>query len=108
MNLEVLGHRVLIDPEFESATTEWGFDISAGNKTWEREQEATQVGKIVSIGPNAWLDFKPGTAWAKVGDVVYYSRYAHKTVMDGQKKYFIVNDEDIQCKIVKPTKEFED
>ena len=104
MNLEVVGHRVLIKPEVEAEKTEWGFEM--GGDTFERERGATQVGKVISIGPNAWLDFKsinkegklvPGKPWAIVGDRVYYAKYAGKDVTIEDEKYIIVNDEDIQC-----------
>lgn len=95
--LEVVGHRVLIKPHLQSEETEWGFKLDVGD-TFHRERGATQIGTIVGIGPNAWLDFKPGTPWAKVGDVVYYAKYSGKEVEAGNEdKYIIINDEDVQC-----------
>jgi co-chaperonin GroES (HSP10) len=100
MKLEPLGHRVLIDPEFENSQTDWGFKLDT-TESWDREKYKTQIGVIVAIGATAWKDFKC-EPWARVGDKVYYSKYAHKVVHDGDKEYFIVNDEDIQCRINQP------
>lgn len=105
-NLEVVGHRVLIKPHLQDEVSDGGIYLAVG-ETFERERGATQIGTIVSIGPNAWLDFKSadaegnlvaGKPWAKVGDVVYYAKYAGKEVKAGNEdKYVIVNDEDVQC-----------
>nr|ASN63817.1 co-chaperonin GroES [uncultured virus] len=115
-NLEVVGHRVLIRPHLQEETSEGGIYLAVG-KTFERERGATQIGTIVGIGPNAWLDFKSkndqgelvaGTPWAKVGDVVYYAKYAGKDVTAGNDaKLVIVNDEDVQC-IIHEVEESED
>jgi len=100
MNLSVVGHRVLIDPEYKEETTESGIYIGHSD-TFQREKGATQIGRIIGIGPNAWLDFKPGAPWAKVGDVVYYAKYAGKEIKneEGIVEFVIINDEDVQCKI---------
>lgn len=96
--LEIVGHRVLLKPDIAPAETESGIYIGHTD-TYQREQGATQIGIIVGIGPNAWLDFKPGTPWAKVGDKVYYAKYAGKEIKDknGEIEYVIINDEDVQC-----------
>ena len=100
MKLEVVGHRVLLKPHLAEEITEGGIYIGHAD-TFKREQGATQIGQIVDIGPNAWLDFKPGTPWAEIGDVVYYAKYAGKEIKneEGNIEYIIINDEDIQCKI---------
>lgn len=107
MKLEPLGHRVLIDPHFESAKTDWGFEM-VGDSI-ERQRSATETGTVLAIGPTAWQNEGLGfTPWCNVGDEVYFAKYAHKVVKDGDKIYFIVNDEDIQCKIMTPVKDFTD
>lgn len=95
---EVVGHRVLIKPDLEEDVTEGGIYIGHAD-TYKRSQGATVTGTIVSIGKNAWLDFKPGTPWAKVGDRIYYAKYAGKEIrnLDGEIEYVIINDEDVQC-----------
>lgn len=104
MKLIPLGHRVLIDPEFDDglgeaeALTKAGFQLVG--ESVDMQRAATQIGRIVAIGSTAWKDEGlGGHRWAEVGDLVYFAKYAHKIVKDGEKEYFIVNDEDCQCKI---------
>ncbi len=94
--LEVVGHRVLVKPHLQEEVSEGGIYIAVGD-TFKREQGATQIGTIVGIGPNAWLDFKPGDPWAEVGDKIYYAKYAGKNVTIDEEEYVIINDEDVQC-----------
>ena len=106
--LEVVGHRVLIEPEhFEEEISDGalrGFKLDVGDE-WKRERAATVIGVVRGIGPNAWLGFDDGKPWAKVGDRVYYAKYSGKTVTDGDKNYIICNDEDIQAIVHKEEKE---
>ena len=109
IELEVVGHRVLIAPEYEDEEIKEGAlkgFIQGGGDTFKRELGATTVGKVVGIGPNAWLDFKSldgtgelvrGTPWCSVGDLVYYAKYSGKNVEIDDIKMVIVNDEDIQA-----------
>lgn len=107
MNLEVVGHRVLIKPHLQDEFTDGGVYIG-GTDTFLRERGATQIGTIIDIGPNAWLDFKPSEPWAEIGDVVYYAKYAGKDVEAGnEEKYVIINDEDVQCIIHKVEEDVE-
>lgn len=94
--VEVCGHRVLIKPWFPEEATEWGFKLDVGN-LHKREQAATQEGRIVDIGPNAWLAFDDGKPWAKVGDMVMFAKYAGKFLKIDDEDYVIVSDEDVQC-----------
>ena len=101
MSLSVVGHRVLLKPYLPKDTTDGGIYVGHTD-THKREQGATTIGIIVGIGPNAWLDFKPGTPWAEIGDTVYYAKYAGKEIKDkdGNIEYVIINDEDVQCKVI--------
>ena len=97
---KVLGHRVLIDPAFPEETTDWGFKLDVGD-THKLERGATTEGTVVGIGSTAWSD--PGLGgepWCKVGDRVYFAKYAGRTIKDGDKEYIIINDEDCQVVIV--------
>lgn len=100
MTIKVLGHRVLIKPYYPEEKTESGIIIGIG-KQYELEKNATQEGVIVDIGDTAWSD--PGLGgkpWCKIGDHIYFAKYAGKKIMEGDQEYFIVNDEDIQCIII--------
>lgn len=113
LNLVPLGHRVIIDPHFESKEIEEGalkgFIVDIDEDTYERKKAMTQIGQVVAIGPTAW---KPeglgGQPWCKVGDVIYYAKHAHKIVNDGEKEYFIINDEDCQCLVKQHEPDFLD
>nr|ASN63651.1 co-chaperonin GroES [uncultured virus] len=101
-NLEVCGFRVLVEPKHFEEVTEGGIILNVG-EDWKREKAATVIGTIVNVGPTAWKGFDDGVPWAKVGDKVYYAKYAGKTIVDGDKEYVILNDEDIQCIINEET-----
>lgn len=104
--LEVVGHRVLIKPKFQEGETDWGFALDVGD-TFKRELGATDIGTVIAIGPNAWIDFKsldadgnviPGKPWCKVGDTVFFAKYSQKEIrLPNKEVYFVVNDEDVQC-----------
>lgn len=106
VNLVPCGHRVIIKPEFESQEIQEGalkgFITSVNEDTYSRERMATDMGTVVSIGPNCW---KPeglggGVPWCKIGDRVRYAKHAGKIINDGEEEYFIINDEDIQCVVI--------
>jgi co-chaperonin GroES (HSP10) len=98
--IEVLGHRVLIEPVFEEEVLEWGFVMDIGTDDFKRQKASAHMGKIVSVGPNAWLAFDNGEPWATVGDTVYYAKYGGKFITYNDKEYVIVNDEDCQLRIL--------
>lgn len=100
--VEVVGHRVLIEPEhYETEVEEGalkGFKMDVG-EDWKRERAATTIGTIRSVGPMAWRAFdrseKDWKPWAAVGDKVYYAKYAGKSLSIDDTQYIVCNDEDI-------------
>lgn len=76
----------------------------------ESEEMAMQVGRIVAMSPLAfnydqWKDFED--AKPKVGDIVWFARYAGALIeaaFDGQS-YRMVKDKDVAAIIVEPTLE---
>ena len=104
--VEVCGHRVLLKAEMvEDVITKGalkGFKLDVG-EGHQREKASTVVGIVAEIGNMAWRaydgdqpDWKP---WAKVGDKVYFAKYAGKFITIEDENYIIVNDEDIQAVI---------
>ena len=99
----VCGYRVLIKPEKIEEVSEGGIVIHASEYAKKREQAGVYTGEIVSIGESAWYDYthKNGKRvfenWAKVGDVVTYTKYGGRHVeIPGQKEnYVVVNDSDV-------------
>ena len=90
-------HRVLILPDKLEEKTTSGIIIQYD----KREEAAVEKGTVVLVGTTAYKEF--GTSAEEQGVVpgarVSYARYAGKTVMDGDVKYVLLNDEDIVCVI---------
>lgn len=105
MKVEPLGHRILIDPNYEDREIKKGglagFIITADENSYEREKEATQIGRVVAIGENAWRPegLGGGKHWCEVGDIIYFAKFAQKRVVIDDKEYFVINDEDCQLKL---------
>ncbi|MEA2038870.1 MAG: co-chaperone GroES [Thermodesulfobacteriota bacterium] len=87
------GHRVVVLPEVIPEKTDGGIYRPPTNV--DREQLAVIKGKIIEIGPTAWMDFSDGQPWAKVGDEVVFSKYGGLIVDDEGIQYRVLNDEDI-------------
>ena len=106
MALEVCGHRVLVKPDPVSEVDEKTGIIVATPETLKLEKNAVTKGELVKVGPNAWLAFDDGKPWAKVGDRVYFAKYAGKRVEDPEDPetdYLILSDEDILAVIIGET-----
>ena len=94
--VEVVGHRVLLKPDFIKDETEWGFKLDVG-EDHKREKAAVVIGTIVGIGPTAWKDIGSGEPWCKMGDVIHFAKYAGKFITVNGEDYVIINDEDCQA-----------
>jgi chaperonin GroES len=89
MKLRPLSDRVVIKSLEAEETTASGF-ILAGNA-----KEKPQMAEVVAVGPGGIVDGKEVTMNVKVGDKVFYSKYAGTEIkMDGQE-YIIVRQNDI-------------
>ena len=111
MKMKAPGHRVLIKPKEVMKQSEGGILLALD----EREYKAnTSEGEVVSIGPTAWMAYDywiPMTdkrnplwePWCKVGDKVYYAKYAAKWIEIDGEEFVLVNDQDVQ--IVKDVKD---
>ena len=52
-------------------------------------------GTVVDIGAECWPDQEP---WCKVGDLIAWSKFAGKFVIDeNEDKFVIINDQDVLC-----------
>lgn len=97
--VQVLGHRVLVEPVFEEEVLEWGFVMDIGADDFKRQKASAHMGRIVSIGPNAWKAFDDGEKWAEEGDLVYFAKYGGKFITYNDKEYVLINDDDCQLRI---------
>lgn len=96
------GWRILILPYTLPESTKGGILLS--DETRQREQLATNIGYVVSLGPDAYKDegkFSDGP-WCKEGDWVMFGRYAgSRFKIDGAEPR-ILNDDEIIATIDDP------
>ena len=87
------GNRVIIEQEKLEETTESGIILKRDNEV--AEQAGIIKGTILALGDACW-DSWP-TPWAKVGDSVYFAKFAGKQIPDpvNEEMYLIMMDEDI-------------
>ena len=96
------GWRVLLLPYTPSKETKGG--ILLADETIERNRLATNIGYVVSIGPDAYKDENkfPDGPWCKEGDWVLFGRYAgSRFKIDGAEPR-ILNDDEIIATISDP------
>lgn len=93
--IQPAGHRVLVKVEEAEKVTKGGIFIP--DNVQDRNTEASTIGEVVAIGPNAWVGFDDGKPWAKVGDRVAFAQYGGKKITDPETEetFRILNDEDI-------------
>lgn len=86
-------HRILIKVDPVETKTASGIIVSLNEK---REQAAAEIGTVVDIGSTAFKDYGESPDLIKVGDRVYFAKYAGKVVKDiDGNELLICNDEDI-------------
>ena len=92
-----VGNRVIIKQQELEKTTESGIILQLENE--EAEQAANIQGTVLAIGVDAWDQWSE--PWAKVGDEVYFAKWAGKKVYDHatEEHYLIMNDIDIVCRL---------
>jgi co-chaperonin GroES (HSP10) len=111
IKVKAVGHRVIVKPDLVETKSKGGILLAVDEK---REQAAAQRGTVVGVGEMAWKNTLYGYGlegwepWCKVGDRVFFARYAGKSFRDkeeGGELFTVLNDEDIQCLIVDETVE---
>ena len=83
------GHRVMIEVKEIEKTSQGGIILAA--KTILDEKRAIEKGKVVALGNSAYKDFS-GDPWVKVGDIVWFKKYAGLKI---DENLIIIEDEDI-------------
>lgn len=100
--LKAIAFRIIIRPDPVETKTKSGIIVQVNEEDYAG---ATTVGTIVDIGPDAWKAYNPSATYAglRVGDRVFYAKYAGKTIFDEDTKerFLCLNDEDITCKSIK-------
>ena len=102
MAIKAVGFRILVRPDEVKTRTESGIELALDLNA---EKGARVTGTIVDIGEIAWKAFNPQSPYAglRVGDRVYFAKYAGKRLVDFDTKeeYVVLNDEDIVAKFIK-------
>lgn len=91
--LNPTGFRLLVEIIRMEKTTKGGIIIA--DTIAERRDQAGDKGVIVAIGKDAWKSFDDGEPWAAVGDTVLLKRYVGTIFNYKEKKYTIINDEEV-------------
>ena len=96
------GWRILILPYTLPQSTKGGVILS--DETRERNQLATNVGYVVSLGPDAYRDELkfPDGPWCKSGDWVMFGRYAGSRFKIEGAEPRLLNDDEILAVIDAP------
>ena len=96
------GYRMLILPFSRKAKTKGG--IYLANETLEKERISTNVGFVVSLGPDAYKDTNkfPEGAWCKERDWVIFGRYAGARIKIDGGDLRLLNDDEILAVIDNP------
>ena len=89
MKLVPLGDRVVLQQLEAEETTKSGIVLPG------QAQEKPQQAEVVAVGPGGLVDGKEVKMEVKVGDKVFYSKYAGTDVKLEEKEYVIVRQSDI-------------
>lgn len=97
------GWRILILPYVMPSETKNGIILS--DETVERNRVATNVGYVVSVGPDAYKDTDkfPDGPWCKKGDWVLFGRYAGSKFKIIGAEPRLLNDDEILATIGHPS-----
>jgi len=110
-----VGHRILVALPTMAEQTAGGIIIPAA--TNERERAASVIGKVVAMGPDAYVDPPPALPenaakgmvvtvmaprprfpsgpWCKVGDTILFSRYAGARFAIAGVEWRMLNDDEV-------------
>lgn len=88
------GYRLLVKPDDIETKTSTGIVLAVDEKL---EKGARITGTVIDIGGECWGIHKGNAPWCKVGDKIFWAKYAGKGVIDptDDKEYVILNDEDV-------------
>lgn len=94
------GYRLLVKPDEIKKQTASGIIIEYGENE-KLEKGARVTGTVVDIGWQCWGIHKGEQPWCKLGDKIFWAKYAGKQVIDPytNEEFLILNDEDV-CGVV--------
>lgn len=95
--IKLLLHHILVqldEPELKTAS---GIILSLDEK---KERKAVEYGRVIQVGPTAFIDYGRTPDIINVGDRISLNRYSGKSVVDvDEQEYIIINDQDVLCVI---------
>jgi co-chaperonin GroES (HSP10) len=96
------GYRLLILPFSQKTVTKGGIHLAESYV--EKERLSTNVGFVVSVGPDAYMDYAkfPGGAWCKEKDWVIFGRYAGARIKIDGGDLRLLNDDEVLAVINNP------
>ena len=99
---EPTGYRILILPFTQKAVTKGGIHLSESYV--EKERLGTNVGFVVSLGPDAYKDKNkfPNGAWCQARDWVIFGRYAGARIKIDGGDLRLLNDDEILAVVNNP------
>lgn len=83
VKFEAVGIRILVDPTPVDKVTKGGIILPAMTK----EEEKPSHGTVVSVGSDVKANLQ--------GKNVHFNKYTAIELKDGEKKYFVLKEEDI-------------
>ncbi len=99
---EPTGYRILILPFTQKAVTKGGIHLAESYV--EKERLGTNVGFVVSLGPDAYKDKNkfPNGAWCQARDWVIFGRYAGARIKIDGGDLRLLNDDEILAVVNNP------
>jgi chaperonin GroES len=96
------GYRILILPFSQKQMTKGG--ILLADTTLEKERLGTNVGFVVSLGPDAYKDKSkfPNGAWCQERDWVIFGRYAGARIKIDGGDLRLLNDDEVLAVVSNP------
>lgn len=92
VKIRPLHDRVVVQRHEEETKTAGGIYLPNADK------EKPARGKVVAVGPGKALDSGSVRAvCVKVGDDVFFGKYAGTEVKVGDKEYLVIREEDVMC-----------
>ena len=99
MTLRAVGYKIIVLPEVVEEKSKGGIVLAVDTKM---ERNAQVTGTIIDIGEDVAAAYKPKTPYwgLKVGDKIWYAKYAGKWVKDTEndREVLVINDEDVCIK----------
>lgn len=92
LKITPLGSRVLVVPEEKEVKEK----TASGIYIPENENsEKPETGKVLAVGEGEYENGKLKPMRVKVGDKIIFSKYGYDEIKQGEKKYFILKEENI-------------